>query len=171
MQAIMDHFADWDRPGPTQDRRLEYVPAVIVQLSGNRDADPEEAATVSNMFAQHVLGVLEAHDGAITLDGKNILTGLRSWQRKLGYVPQPPGTSLYAGGPDNYNQVMEPHRMAQAPPYLQKFVAGPVKLEHNPLSEPMRSFRGSSPPKTFIAQAPSQETDFRHPDAQYERYK
>ena len=35
-----------------------------------------------------ILGVLRAKSGHITVDGANMLTGLRSWQSKLGYVPQ-----------------------------------------------------------------------------------
>ncbi len=35
-----------------------------------------------------VLGLLEVESGEILVDGKNIYDDLRSWQRRLGYIPQ-----------------------------------------------------------------------------------
>ena len=60
-----------------------------------------------------------------------------------GPVPQGNIPQGFMG--DKYGKVMEPPKM-NAPPYLQKFVAGPLRLEQNPLSEPTRHFRtGHSP--------------------------
>jgi hypothetical protein len=39
--------------------------------------------------------------------------------------------------------------MVQVPSYLSKFVAGPARLESNPLGEPVRSLRPMSPLSTF----------------------
>lgn len=35
-----------------------------------------------------ILGLLEPSTGSVTVDGVDIRTGIRSWQRKLGYIPQ-----------------------------------------------------------------------------------
>ena len=35
-----------------------------------------------------ILGLLQPSDGRITVDGKDMCQALRSWQRKIGYVPQ-----------------------------------------------------------------------------------
>jgi len=40
---------------------------------------------------------------------------------------------------------MEPPQMSQIPSYLSRFVAGPVRLEGNPLGEPSRTLRTLSP--------------------------
>jgi len=36
---------------------------------------------------------------------------------------------------------MQPPSMGGGAPYLQKFIAGPTKLERNPLNEPRRSIK------------------------------
>ena len=71
---------------------------------------------------------------------------------------------------DTMGRNMEPPRLNNQPPYMQRFVAGPARLESNPLSEPMRNFKGSnSPPKqqNFLMA----DYDLKNPDVQYERYK
>ena len=51
--------------------------------------------------------------------------------------------------PRNYGnrltQNVEPPSMAQVPQYLSRFVAGPPRLESNPLGEPLRNLRTLSP--------------------------
>jgi hypothetical protein len=52
-----------------------------------------------------------------------------------------------SGNPLSLN--VEPPTMVQVPSYLSKFVAGPARLESNPLGEPVRSLRPMSPLSTF----------------------
>jgi len=66
-----------------------------------------------------------------------------------------PHTMTYHGGMGHPNTVtdmlgkqIEPPRLGGNAPYLSRFVAGPARLESNPLSEPLRNFKvGNSPPK------------------------
>ena len=37
-----------------------------------------------------LLGLLEPTSGRVTVDGRDIRSGIRSWQRRIGYVPQSP---------------------------------------------------------------------------------
>jgi ATP-binding cassette subfamily C protein len=37
-----------------------------------------------------LLGLLEPTSGRVTVDGRDVRTGLRSWQRRIGHVPQTP---------------------------------------------------------------------------------
>lgn len=39
-------------------------------------------------LADIILGVLEAQEGNVCVDGKNIKEHMRAWQKKLGYIPQ-----------------------------------------------------------------------------------
>lgn len=39
-------------------------------------------------LADLILGILEPQDGRITVDGRDIRSGMRSWHAKLGYIPQ-----------------------------------------------------------------------------------
>ncbi|CDW77843.1 UNKNOWN [Stylonychia lemnae] len=83
----------------------------------------------------------------------------------------------YHGGLPQNNQVnnvlgqyMEPLALQQQqPPYLQRFVAGPLRLESNPLSEPLRNFKTQSPQR--LQTNTPQDFDLKNPDVQYERYK
>jgi hypothetical protein len=70
---------------------------------------------------------------------------------------------------------MEPPQMSQVPSYLSKFVAGPARLEANPLGEPARTIRTLSPTSgrggTGGGGLQVNDFDLKNPDAQYERYK
>jgi hypothetical protein len=62
--------------------------------------------------------------------------------------------------------------MSQVPSYLAKFVAGPVRLEANPLGEPARTSRVLSPSSIGRSQFQNvKDFDLKNPDAQFERYK
>jgi hypothetical protein len=63
--------------------------------------------------------------------------------------------------------------MSQVPSYLSKFVAGPARLEANPLGEPARTMRVLSPTSGSSRQHMTNQFDFdlKNPDVQYERYK
>ena len=63
--------------------------------------------------------------------------------------------------------------MSYMPGYLSKFVAGPARLEANPLSEPTRTTRMLSPKSSNSRQqfAMINDFDLQNPDVQYERYK
>lgn len=82
-------------------------------------------------------------------------------------MPKQTGNALY--------QNMDPPQMSQVPQYLSRFVAGPARLESNPLGEPLRTLRTISPGASTSGRptmAPSiQDYDLKNPDVQYERYK
>jgi len=62
--------------------------------------------------------------------------------------------------------------MSQVPGYLTRFIAGPARLETNPLSEPVRTTRVLSPSSAGRSQfANLPNFDLKNPDVQYERYK
>lgn len=77
--------------------------------------------------------------------------------------------------PSNPNMSnMEPPQMSQIPGYLSKFVAGPARLEANPLGEPIRTIRPLSPNSNASGPqsiGPLKDYDLQNPDVQYERYK
>lgn len=66
-----------------------------------------------------------------------------------GLIPTHPGGGFGHSGAYKIGnplvQPLEPPMMSQIPGYLTKFVAGPVRLEANPLGEPMRTIRTLSP--------------------------
>ena len=72
-------------------------------------------------------------------------------------------------GPDKFGMMMEPIKTQNnmPPPYMQKFIAGPTRLEQNPLSEPSRNFNNNSPQKSHQLA----DYDLKNPDTQFERYK
>ena len=64
--------------------------------------------------------------------------------------------------------------MSQVPSYLSRYVAGPVRLESNPLAEPLRTLRTISPNASQSGRPTlplMQDYDLKNPDVQYERYK
>ena len=47
---------------------------------------------------------------------------------------------------DTHGKYMEPRPLVNNAPYLQRFVAGPQRLEQNPLGEPMRNLKNGNSP-------------------------
>eukprot|EP00347_Sterkiella_histriomuscorum_P010311 403376790 len=74
---------------------------------------------------------------------------------------------------DTHGKYMEPRHLVNNAPYLQRFVAGPQRLEQNPLGEPMRNLKNGNSPGRQPNQPQLQLNDYdlKNPDVQYERYK
>jgi|LauGreDrversion4_2_1035121.scaffolds.fasta_scaffold115545_3 hypothetical protein len=74
-------------------------------------------------------------------------------------MPKQTGNPLY--------QNMDPPQMSQVPQYLSRYVAGPARLESNPLGEPLRTLRTLSPSASQSGR-PSlplmQDYDLKNPD-------
>ncbi len=47
-----------------------------------------ESGSGKSTLVDVMLGLLDPQEGSITLDGKNVCDNLRSWQDRIGYVPQ-----------------------------------------------------------------------------------
>lgn len=54
---------------------------------------------------------------------------------------------------------------------MSRFVAGPLRMESNPLGEPIRNFKAGSPTRQPAGALQLSNYDLKNPDVQYERYK